>query len=99
MEKKHFFIKLIPPRPSFAQDMSEAERALMQDHIAYWRKLLDQDIAFVFGPVMDPRGGYGIGIVEVEDESAAGNLMAADPTMKASQDFSYEIYPIRVVKK
>ena len=28
MDKKHFALKLIPCRPTFAQDMTDAERAI-----------------------------------------------------------------------
>jgi hypothetical protein len=32
MAKLHYFFKLIPPRPTFPQDMSEAEKRLMEEH-------------------------------------------------------------------
>src|SRR6476619_6073566 len=37
-----FFFKLLPPRPSFTQDMTEAERELMERHAAYWQVLLNR---------------------------------------------------------
>lgn len=30
-----FLCKLIPPRPTFARDMTQAEAKLMQEHVAY----------------------------------------------------------------
>ena len=39
----YFFSKLIPPRTSFAFDMNETERALMQQHGAYWSKVAADD--------------------------------------------------------
>jgi uncharacterized protein len=98
-EKKHFFIRLIPPRPGFSSDMTPEERGLMQQHVAYWQGLLRRKIAFAFGPVFDPRGGYGIGIVELADEKAAEELMAKDPTLLSGTGFSFEIYGMRLVKK
>jgi hypothetical protein len=41
-EKKHFFVKLIPPRSTFMMDMTDAEKATMQQHVVYWSKLLDK---------------------------------------------------------
>jgi uncharacterized protein YciI len=68
MEKKHFFLKLNPPRPTFAQDMNEEERNIMNKHVEYWKGLVDKGVVIVYGPVFDPEGGYGIGVVEVESE-------------------------------
>ena len=46
---KTFFCKLVPPRPTFAQDMSDAEASLMQAHATYWRGLMDEGLAVGFG--------------------------------------------------
>lgn len=89
--KRHFLIKLIPPRPSFAQDMTDEERQLMQRHIAYWTELADTGIALLFGPVSDPSGSYGIGVVEVE-EGRVALLTANDPVTTSSRQFKHEAY-------
>jgi hypothetical protein len=34
--------KLIPPRSTFAQDMTEVERKVMQEHATYWKGGTDQ---------------------------------------------------------
>lgn len=47
---KYFFCKLIPPRATLAQDMTPAERALMDQHVANWQDLMDRQKALVFGP-------------------------------------------------
>ena len=39
---KYFFCKLTPPRPTFAIDMTDAERQLMHQHVAYWSELAAQ---------------------------------------------------------
>src|ERR1700674_1412576 len=62
-----FLFRLNSPRPTFAQDMTDTERAAMLKHVAYWRELLDEGTAIVFGPVADPKGTWGVGIVRVED--------------------------------
>jgi hypothetical protein len=46
----------------------------MQEHIKYWKELVDRRIALVFVAVVDPRGVFGIAIIETKDESAANNI-------------------------
>ncbi len=95
----HFFFKLLPPRPSFPQDMTEAERELMQRHARYWQTMLDQGSALVFGPVFDPRGSYGMGVVDLADEAAARSFAAGDPAIKADCGFTYDICPMAAVTR
>jgi len=98
MEKKYFLLKLIPPRPTFSQDMSDEERNIMPQHIAYWTKVFDEGKSIIFGPVLDPKGSWGLGIVEVNDESEVKELTSNDPVIKANRNFSYEISPMMVGK-
>jgi hypothetical protein len=91
---QQFFIKLTPPRASFRHDMTPVERQIMQEHAGYWRNLMHRRIAVAFGPVFDPAGVYGIGIVEVEDEQQLCSLIDGDPA-KAINDYSY--WPMRAV--
>ncbi|MDB5119342.1 MAG: YCII-related domain protein [Sphingobacteriales bacterium] len=95
-EKKQYFLKLNPPRPTFIHDMTDGERAIMQEHTAYWAPYVDNGTVLVLGPVFDPKGGYGICIVEVESESELALLMADDP---ASGLGNYEFYPMAAVRK
>lgn len=46
----------------------------MQEHFAYWLGLLEQRKVVVVGRVLDPKGTYGIALLEVEDEALAENL-------------------------
>ena len=46
---KYFFCKLIPPRATFALDMTPAEQALMGRHVAYWQDLMHKQKALVLG--------------------------------------------------
>jgi uncharacterized protein len=90
--KRHFLIKLIPPRPSFALDMTHEEKRLMQEHVAYWTTLAEKGVALLFGPVFDPAGSYGIGVVEVEKEEDLKVLTADDPVAKSDGQFRHEAY-------
>ena len=96
MDKKHFFLKLNPPRPSFMMDMTEDEKSIMQQHVAYWQKYSNDGTMLVFGPVFDPKGGYGVGIMAVDSEEHLKQLLANDPANGLN---NYEFYPMRAVTK
>jgi uncharacterized protein YciI len=81
-EMKQFLCKLIPPRPTFAQDMTEVERKIMQEHF-YWKDLSDRRVAIIFGPVLDPKGIWGVAIVEVASKPEAHILGRNDPVVQA----------------
>ena len=46
---KYYLYKVIPPRPTFAADMTGSKSAIMSNHVAYWTDLLDKDVAVAFG--------------------------------------------------
>jgi uncharacterized protein YciI len=93
-KKRYFVFKLIPPRPTFAEDMTEGERDIMTQHAAYWTDKADKRIAIVFGPVLDPKGVYGLGIIEVDNEDQAYTLATKDPAVESGLQ-RVEIYPMR----
>ena len=92
----NYAVYLRPSRADFMQTMTDEERGIMQQHIAYWQEFLDAGIMLIFGPVMDPKGGYGLGIVEVENEQQLISLIDKDPAAKINK---YEYYPMRAVTK
>jgi uncharacterized protein YciI len=92
IDTKRFLYKLIPPRPTFVQDMTEAERRAMEEHAKYWKNLTETGVAVVFGLVLDPNGPWGVAIVEVEDEPHARLLGINDPAVKAG--LTFEVYPM-----
>jgi uncharacterized protein YndB with AHSA1/START domain len=94
LPSQYFFLKLVPPRPTFALDMNDDERALMQRHVAYWTEKLREGSAIVFGPVGDPTGPWGLGVVRVPDEAGARAFEAGDPAIAAGRGFRYEILPM-----
>jgi len=94
----YFFIKLIPPRPTFHLDMSDRERLIMQEHAVYLKRLQEQGIVPVYGPVLDPQGAWGLGIIAAETEELARSFMDNDPTVKAHLN-KYEIAPMNVIMK
>jgi uncharacterized protein YciI len=95
----HFFLKLIGPRPTFAMDMNDAEKKLMQEHSQYWRARQADGEVVVFGPVMDPEGPFGMGVIVAADEAGAQKFAANDPAMKADVGFACKIYPMIAVTR
>lgn len=94
--RKHFVVRLIPPRPTFAADMTDEERAIMAAHGAYWRGLMNRGIALLFGPVLDPAGVWGLGVLEAGNQEEARALAAEDPAIKSGLNRA-EIHEIAAV--
>jgi hypothetical protein len=78
----NFALRLIAPRPTFVEDMTDDERAMMAAHTEYWRGLLADGVAVVFGPVLDPAGPYGLAVVEVDDPGQMDRIIAGDPAVR-----------------
>lgn len=90
----NFFCKLLPPRPSFAEDMTPAERQLMKEHTVYWHEWLQRGHVIAFGLVDDPRGAFGIGVVTFESEADARSFVDGDPTIQSGEGFAFEVFPM-----
>ncbi|MGH3829548.1 MAG: YciI family protein [Pseudonocardiaceae bacterium] len=89
----HYLYKLVPPRPTFFHDMTEAESTIMRDHVGYWTGLAHDGTAVVFGPVADPVGAWGLAVVEADTEHDVRALAAADPAITAELA-TFEVYPM-----
>ena len=95
----HFFCKLLAPRPSFPFDMNESEKALMGEHATYWAAMCKEGAVLVYGPVMDSKCPFGMGIFEGADEAEVMRRTDADPVMKANIGFKIEIIPMRAITR
>jgi uncharacterized protein len=95
MNKQHYFFKLIPPRPTFPHDITESEKALMDEHSAYFQRQFEAGKLLLYGPVMAPGGAFGVGILEVADEAEARQFAENDPSVLAGLN-RWEVYPMRV---
>lgn len=94
MEKKYFVLYLLPPRPDYAQTMTEVEYSIMMEHVAYWTELMNQGKVIAFGPVLDPKAIYGLGIVAVDNENEVKEFIVNDPAGKINK---YEYYPMKAI--
>lgn len=94
MEKQFYAVYLNPPRPDFALTMTDGERAIMSQHVAYWMEKLKQGNVYAFGPVIDPKGIYGLGVVAVDNEQELKDMIANDPAGKIN---NYAYFPMKAV--
>jgi hypothetical protein len=91
-DRKYFLCRLIPPRPTFAADMTPREADAMQRHVVYWTELANKGTAVAFGPVADPKGAWGVGIIAVNDEAELQRLQDHDPAIVSNIGMRYEAY-------
>jgi uncharacterized protein YciI len=80
---KTWFVRIIPPRPTFDKDMTDAEGEAMQKHFVYWKGLNDKGVCLFGGPVLDARGVFGIIVLAAATEDEAKAIVAADPSVVA----------------
>jgi len=92
---KSWLIRLIPPRPTFADDATAAEQAVMQQLSAYWKDLNEKGVCIFGGPVLDPKGVYGIIVVHAATAEEARTLGEGDPSVKAGLN-KIEVAEMRV---
>lgn len=95
MSKQYFFIKLIPPRPTFPGDMTADEKALMQEHSRYTRTGFDSNKVLIYGPVLAPGSAFGMAVFETENEAEVRQFLENDPTVLAKMT-TFEIHPMIV---
>jgi len=75
-------------------DMTKREAETMQAHGACWKRLAEAGTAIAFGPVADPKRGWGVGILAVTDDDEARRLQNGDPAIRESLGMKYEAYPM-----
>lgn len=93
-EGRYFMARLVPPRTTFPADATPEELDLMRAHAAHCKTLLQQGNGLLFGPVADPKGAWGLGVLRAPSEDAARALTDADPVVRAGRGFRYELLPI-----
>ena len=83
---KSWFVRLIPPRSTFLTDMTDAEGKLMELHFAYWTDEFAKGVCVFGGPVLDPKGVYGVLALRAATEEEARAIASADPSVKAGMN-------------
>ncbi|MDQ0560833.1 uncharacterized protein YciI [Rhizobium mesoamericanum] len=90
----YFFLRLVPPRPSFPHDATGEEMAAMSRHAAYWRRNAEEGSAIAVGPVFESEGAWGMAVVSAADQKAAQALADADPIIQSGYGFRFDILPM-----
>lgn len=75
--------ELIPPRPTFMEDMDDEERAVLARHTAYWDRAIQRGTAVLYGPVFGARGTWGLGVFRAGGGAEARAFVEADPAVAA----------------
>jgi uncharacterized protein YndB with AHSA1/START domain len=91
---RYFLCRLIPPRPDFARSLDVKESAVMKEHGLYWRTKLAEGLVLAFGPVADPAGDWGVGMVRAASIAQVEAFRDSDPAMKSGLGFRFEILPM-----
>jgi len=92
---KTWFIRLIPPRPDFDKTLTDGETKLMEEHFVYWKDLNAKGICIFGGPVLDPKGVFGVVVVRAASEEDARALGSGDPSVKSGMNH-IEVAEIKV---
>jgi uncharacterized protein len=93
MSESLFLFRLIPPRADFAQTMTADEQEAMAGHQDYWRQLLRDGRVVVYGPVADPEGIWGVGVLRVPGQAEALEIGNNDPSILAGVN-TFEVFEI-----
>jgi hypothetical protein len=92
-----FLLRLEPAREGFTlQNMSAEEARLASQHVQYLMSLVDSGKLSLAAQVFDPKGLWGIVIVNAPDQPSARALLDGDPMIQAKM-FRGEVLPLRIV--
>jgi uncharacterized protein YciI len=94
---RQFLLRIEPVRKDFTlQTMSEEERPILDQHVAYLNSFFTAGTMTLAGQAFDPKGLFGIIIVNAADAQAATDILNGDPAVK-SKFFRGEVIPFRTV--
>ncbi len=95
MASQKYFVKLIPPRTTFPGDITPEEMATMKRHADYYAAQFQAGRVLIYGPVMAAGGAYGMGVLDVDSEAEARQIVEADPSITEGLN-RFELWPMRV---
>ena len=93
MSEALFLFRLIPPRADFAQTMTPDEQHAMAGHQEYWQELLHDGRVVVYGPVADPEGVWGLGVLRAAGRAEVLEIGNRDPSVLAGVN-TFEVFEI-----
>ena len=92
-QSMEFIETLRPKRENFVATMTTEEKAVMEEHFAYTRKLFEQGKILLGGAATD--GSIGIIVLRVGSAEEAQQIYENDPAVKAGIGYP-ELHPFRV---
>jgi uncharacterized protein len=90
-----WLVVLRPVRPDMAFEPTEEESRVISDHYEYLVALRDAGKLVVAGPSIVAGDTIGIGVLDVDDEHEAREIVAADPAI-VNGAMTAEIRPFRI---
>jgi uncharacterized protein YciI len=92
---RQFLLRIEPVRAGFTlQNMTEEEQKTAVAHLAYLKGLFAEGTLTLAGQAFDPKGFFGIIVVNAPDLETASRLLHADPFLKGNL-FRGEVIPFR----
>jgi uncharacterized protein YciI len=92
-----FLLRIEPVRSGFTlQNMTPEESKTAGEHFAYLKTLFASGKLTYAGQALDPKGLWGVIVVNAPDAQAAKELLDGDPGVKAKM-FRGEVIPFRTV--
>lgn len=89
---QQFFVRLIPPRPTFHLDATTEEERAMGEHFVYLSDLAAKGKVLIAGPCFEPL--FGMAVLDVASREEADQIMQNDPSVKAGVN-RYELQEMR----
>jgi uncharacterized protein len=94
----HYVYRLLPPRPTFHEDMSDEERAIMARHAEYWTEVVERADVIVYGPVVDSSGSWGLAVIRAGSLDDVRALAEADPAVSSGMaTFDVGAMPVAIL--
>jgi uncharacterized protein YciI len=92
-----FIYTLIPTRPDMLRDgLSDRENVIIGTHFEYLSGLKDQGVVKLAGRTTNTdASSFGVVIFEAQNEDAAREIMANDPSVKGNL-LAAKLYPFRI---
>ena len=86
---------LRPVRPAMVDDPTEAEQAVLGEHLAHLQRLRDGGRLIVAGPSFAGADTFGLVVLSIADKGEARAAMEADPAVKGGM-LTAELRPLRL---
>jgi uncharacterized protein YciI len=91
--KSQFIIVYRPPRPTFLDDQTEEESAIISTHFQYLQQLQNEGVLVMAGRCVDAT--FGIAIIYANSDAEAEQILENDPAIK-TKVFTGELHPFRI---